>query len=286
MIRRRHTLARAALYSALLLFALFFLAPLYVMLVTSFKSLGEVRSSPIIALPRLWTFEPWIKAWSQACSGLDCQGIQPYFIATFQIAIPTVMLAVFFGALNGYVMSQWRSRGADLLYGAILIGSFVPLQLFLIPLAVTLRELDIFGTTAGLILIHTVYGIPLTTILFRNFYVTLPGELIRAAVMDGAGFFKIFFAIIVPLSPPITIVAVILVFSGVYNDFLFALTFGDTAKRPIMAAVQNIIASAYGVKEHNVDVAAVVIAASPTLLLFLVASKFFVRGLTQGAVKG
>ena len=197
-----------------------------------------------------------------------------------------MILAIFIGAMNGYVMAKWRAKWADILFGLLLIGSFVPLQLFLIPLAVTLRELNIYGTTTGLILIHTIYGIPLTTMLFRNFYITVPNELVQAAVMDGAGFFKIFFSVILPLSPAILIVAVILVFSGIYNDFLFALTFGDTSKRPIMAAVQNIVSSSYGIKEHNMNVAAVVIAALPTLLLFLIAGKFFVRGLMQGAVKG
>ncbi|MGB0606838.1 MAG: carbohydrate ABC transporter permease [Paracoccaceae bacterium] len=276
----------ALIYAVLVLFGLFFLSPLYVMFVASFKTLAEVRQSSIFSLPQVWTIEPWIKAWSGACSGLDCQGIRPFFIATFEIAIPAVCFAIFLGALNGYVMTQWRSKFADILFGLLLIGSFVPLQLFLIPLAVTLRELDIYGTTAGLVLIHTVYGIPLTTMLFRNFYISLPSELFKAAVIDGAGFFKIFFSVIVPMSPAIMIVAVILVFSGIYNDFLFALTFGDTSKRPIMAAVQNLVATTYGVKEHNTNIAAVFISALPTLLLFLFAGKFFVRGLTHGAVKG
>ena len=283
---KRFTWQTALLYGVLFLCALYFLAPLYVMIVASFKTLTEVRNSSIISLPTVWTIEPWIKAWSSACSGLDCDGIRPYFLATFEIAIPAVILATLFGALNGYVMTKWRSRPADLIFTLLLIGSFVPLQLFLIPLAVTLRELDIYGTSIGLILIHTVYGIPLTTMLFRNFYVTLPNELIRAAVMDGAGFFKIFFAIVLPLSPAIIMVAVILVFSGIYNDFLFALTFGETGKRPIMAAVQNLVASSYGVKEYNVNIAAVMISALPTLALFLIAGRYFVRGLTQGAIRG
>ena len=283
---KRFTLRTALLYGALFVFALYFLAPLYVMVAASFKTLEEVRNSSIISLPTVWTIDPWIKAWSSACSGLECDGIRPYFLATFEIAIPAVILAILFGALNGYVMTKWRSRSADLIFTLLLIGSFVPLQLFLIPLAVTLRELDIYGTSAGLILIHTVYGIPLTTMLFRNFYVTLPDELIRAAIMDGAGFFKIFLSIVLPLSPAIIMVAVILVFSGIYNDFLFALTFGETGKRPIMAAVQNLVASSYGVKEYNVNIAAVIISALPTLVLFLVAGRYFVRGLTQGALKG
>lgn len=285
-MRKKFTHKSAFLYATLVLFALYFVAPLYVMMVASFKSLTEIRNSTIISLPEVWTFEPWIKAWSHTCSGLECEGISPYFFATFELAIPAAAFAIILGALNGYVMAQWRSKVADILFAALLIGSFVPLQLYLIPLAVTLRELNMFGTTPGLILLHTVYGVPLTTMLFRNYYVTLPEELFKAAIMDGAGFFKIFFSIVLPLSPAITMVALILIFSGVYNDFLFALTFGSPEKRPIMAAVNNIVGSAYGVKEYNVNNAAVLISALPTLLLYLIAGKFFVRGLTQGALKG
>ena len=208
----------ALIYAVLVLFGLFFLSPLYVMFVASFKTLAEVRQSSIFSLPQVWTIEPWIKAWSGACSGLDCQGIRPFFIATFEIAIPAVFFAIFLGALNGYVMTQWRSKFADILFGLLLIGSFVPLQLFLIPLAVTLRELDIYGTTAGLVLIHTVYGIPLTTMLFRNFYISLPSELFKAAVIDGAGFFKIFFSVIVPMSP-----AIIIFYYCVFNCYFICI---------------------------------------------------------------
>ena len=285
MLKQR-TFKTALLYAILFIIALYFIAPMYVMLVASFKTLTEIRNSSIVALPIEWTFDPWIKAWSGACTGQNCTGIRPYFIATFEIAVPSVFLAIFFGSLNGYVMAKWRTKTADILFGLLLIGSFIPLQLFLIPLAITLRELDIFGTSIGLILIHTVYGVPLTTMLFRNYYVNIPDELVKAAIMDGAGFFKIFFNIILPLSPSILMVSVILVFAGVYNDFLFALTFGEAGKQPIMAAVQNIVASSYGVKEYNMNIAAVMISALPTLLLFLVAGRFFVRGLTQGAVKG
>lgn len=276
----------AFLYATLFLVALYFIAPIYVMLMASFKTLTEIRNSSIIALPSEWTLDAWKKAWDGACTGMECTGIKPYFIATFEIAIPSVILAIMFGSLNGYVMAKWRTKAADILFALLLIGSFIPLQLFLIPLAITLRELDIFGTSIGLILIHTIYGVPLTTMLFRNYYVNIPDELVKAAVMDGAGFFKIFFNIILPLSPSILMVSVILVFAGVYNDFLFALTFGETGKKPIMAAVQNIVSSSYGVKEYNMNIAAVMISALPTLLLFLVAGRFFVRGLTQGAVKG
>jgi len=286
MIRKRFSSATAFLYGLLFIFALYFLAPLYVMVVASFKSLDEIRHSTIISLPEVWTLEGWQKAWGTVCTGLTCGGIKPYFMETLHIVLPAMVFAVFLGALSGYAMSKWRTKASDFIFGALIIGSFIPLQLFLIPMAVTLRELDLFGSTTGLILIHTIYGIPLTTMLFRNYYVTLPEVLLKAAMMDGAGFFKIFVSIILPLSPPIIIVAIILIFSGIYNDFLFALTFGDSAKKPIMAAVQNIVSSSYTVKEYHVNMATVMIAALPTLFIFLMAGKFFVRGLAQGAVKG
>ena len=283
---RQYSLRSALVHGLLFVLALYFLVPLYVMVVASFKSLDEIIHSSIIALPIVWTTAGWEKAWSSACTGLVCTGIRPYFFETMAILFPAMSAAIAIGALNGYLMSFWRSRSADILFGALIIGSFIPLQLFLIPLAVTMQKLGIFGSTFGLILIHTVYGVPLTTMLYRNFYVALPSELVKAAIVDGAGVFKIFRSVIVPMSAPITIVAVILVFGGIYNDYIFALTFGETGKRPIMAAVLNIISTQYAVAEHNVNMAAVMISALPTLLIFLVAGKFFVMGLAQGSVKG
>jgi len=283
---RQYSLRSALVHGLLFVLALYFLVPLYVMVVASFKSLDEIIHSSIIALPIVWTTAGWEKAWSSACTGLVCTGIRPYFFATMAILFPAMSAAIVIGALNGYLMSFWRSRSADILFGALIIGSFIPLQLFLIPLAVTMQKLGIFGSTFGLILIHTVYGVPLTTMLYRNFYVSLPSELVKAAIVDGASVFKIFRSVIVPMSAPITIVAVILVFGGIYNDYIFALTFGETGKRPIMAAVLNIISTQYAVAEHNVNMAAVMISALPTLLIFLVAGKFFVMGLAQGSVKG
>jgi len=285
-MRRRLGFGSALCYGLLVVAAFYFIAPLYVMLVTSFKSNAEIREGTLLALPHVWNTEGWVQAWSGACSGLTCEGIQTYFQVTFTISVPAVILSVLIGALNGYVMAKWRSTATDILFAALMIGSFIPLQLFLIPLALTLRQLNLFGTTAGLILIHTIYGIPLTTMLFRNFYVNLPQELIKAAVLDGAGVLRQFFSVVLPLSPAILMVAVILVFTGIYNDFLFALTFGEQGRQPIMAAVQNIVNTSRGVKQYNVNMATVMLSALPTLLLFLVAGRFFVRGMMQGAIKG
>jgi glucose/mannose transport system permease protein len=256
------------------------------MLVTSFKSLEEIRESSLMLLPSEWIFDGWMKAWDHACVGLSCNGVKPHFMATFSITIPALLLAVFLGAINGYALTQWKFKGSDLLLAGLMMGCFMPFQLYLIPIAVTLREMGIFGTALGLILLHTVYGVPLTTLLFRNYYVSLPKELIKAALIDGAGFFRIFFQVVLPLSPSIVMVSVILIFTGIYNDFIFALTFGEVGKQPVMAALNNIVNSTYGVKEHNVNMAATLLTALPSLLIYLVAGKFFIRGLTSGAIKG
>ena len=277
---------RVTIYICLSLFLIFFLAPLYVMLVTSFKSLEEIRESSLMLLPSEWILDGWMKAWDHACVGLSCNGVKPHFMATFSITIPALLLAVFLGAINGYALTQWKFKGSDLLLAGLLMGCFMPFQLYLIPIAVTLREMGIFGTALGLILLHTVYGVPLTTLLFRNYYVSLPKELIKAALIDGAGFFRIFFQVVLPLSPSIVMVSVILIFTGIYNDFIFALTFGEVGKQPVMAALNNIVNSTYGVKEHNVNMAATLLTALPTLLIYLMAGKFFIRGLTSGAIKG
>ena len=203
--RHQYSLRSALVHGLLFVLALYFLVPLYVMVVASFKSLDEIIHSSIIALPIVWTTAGWEKAWSSACTGLVCTGIKPYFFETMAILFPAMSAAIVIGALNGYLMSFWRSRSADILFGALIIGSFIPLQLFLIPLAVTMQKLGIFGSTFGLILIHTVYGVPLTTMLYRNFYVSLPSELVKAAIVDGAGVFKIFRSVIVPMSAPITL---------------------------------------------------------------------------------
>ena len=274
------------IYFFLSLFLIFFFAPLYVMLVTSFKSLEEIRESSLMLLPSEWMLDGWSKAWSHACVGLSCNGVKPHFIATFAITIPSLIFSVFLGALNGYALTQWKFKGSDLLLAGLLMGCFMPFQLYLIPIAVTLREMGLFGTASGLILLHTVYGVPLTTLLFRNYFVSLPRELIKAALIDGAGFFRIFFQVILPLSPSIIVVCVILIFTGIYNDFIFALTFGEVGKQPVMAALNNIVNSTYGVKEHNVNMAATLLTALPTLLIYLLAGKFFIRGLTSGALKG
>ncbi|WP_208347715.1 carbohydrate ABC transporter permease [Pseudaestuariivita rosea] len=277
---------RVLLYVLIALFALYYLMPLFVMLTTSLKSLEEIRTGSLIALPRDITFEPWQKAWSGACSGVTCEGLRPYFWNSVLLAVPAVLISTLLGAINGYVIAQWRFKGANLIFSAMLFGCFIPFQVVLLPMARVLGIMDIAGTISGLIFVHVVYGIGFTTLFFRNYYVTIPQELVKAAKVDGAGFFRIFWAIFLPLSLPIIVVTVIWQFTQIWNDFLFGVSFSQAGTQPITVALNNIVNSTTGVKEYNVDMAAAIIAALPTLLVYVVAGKYFIRGLTAGSVKG
>ncbi len=282
----RRMAARWGLYALLCLFALFYLLPLFVMVITSLKSLGEIRGGSLLSLPREATLEPWRTAWSGACSGIQCEGLKPYFWNSVLIAVPAVAISTIIGAVNGYVFAQWRFRGADLLFGLLLFGCFIPFQVVLLPMAQMLGLMNLAGTIPGLILVHVVYGLGFTTLFFRNYYVTIPHELVRAAKIDGAGFLRIFWSIFMPLSAPIVVVTVIWQFTQIWNDFLFGVSFSAAGTQPVTVALNNIVNSTTGVREYNVDMAAAIIAALPTLLVYVVAGKYFIRGLTAGSVKG
>jgi glucose/mannose transport system permease protein len=281
-----HALFRVLVYAALILAAVWFLLPMFVMIVTSVKTLAEIRAGNLISLPSEITFDAWSKAWGSACIGVHCGGMKGYFWNSVQFAVPAVALSTLIGALNGYVLSMWRFRGSELLFSMLLLGCFIPFQVVVLPMARTLALLGIANTTAGLAFVHIIYGLAFTTLFFRNFYVTVPDELVKAAKIDGAGFFTIFWRIILPLSLPIITVCVIWQFTQIWNDFLFGVVFSSGDKQPITAALNNLVNTSTGVKEYNVDMAAAIIAALPTLLVYILAGKYFVRGLTSGAVKG
>ena len=277
---------RWLLYIALIIFALFYLMPLFVMLATSLKSLEEIRTGSLIALPREITFDAWITAWSSACSGIKCEGLQPYFWNSVIMTVPAVLISTFIGALNGFAIAQWRFPGANTIFALILFGCFIPFQVVLLPMARLLGELGLAGSISGLILVHVVYGIGFTTLFFRNYYVSIPVELVKAAKVDGASYFRIFFSIFLPLSLPIIVVTIIWQFTQIWNDFLFGVSFSEAGTQPITVALNNIVNSTTGVKEYNVDMAAAIIAALPTLAIYVIAGKYFIRGLTAGSVKG
>ncbi len=277
---------RWGLYLMLGLFALFYLMPLFVMITTSFKSLEEIRTGDLISLPREVTFDAWRTAWSQACTGIQCEGVRPFFWNSVLIAIPAVFISTLVGALNGYVVAQWRFRGANLFFALMLFGCFIPFQVVLLPMARMLGLMGLAGTIPGLIYVHVIYGLGFTTLFFRNYYVSIPSELTKAAKVDGAGFFRIFWSIFLPLSLPIIVVTIIWQFTQIWNDFLFGVSFSQAGTQPVTVALNNIVNSTTGVKAYNVDMAAAIIAALPTLFVYVVAGKYFVRGLTAGSVKG
>ncbi|MCR4267670.1 carbohydrate ABC transporter permease [Nitratireductor sp. ZSWI3] len=279
-------LLRALLYTVLVLFAVYYLLPLYVMVVNSVKPLDEIRQGNMLSLPALFTLEPWAKAWSSAQVGVQPTGLKPYFFNSILMVVPAVAISTVLGALNGYVLTKWRFRGDDVVFGLILLSCFIPFQIALIPAARILGFLGIAGTTTGLVLIHVVYGLGFTTLFFRNYYAAFPTELVRAAQIDGAGFFQIFRRILLPSSSPIIVVTVIWQFTNIWNDFLFGVSFGDFDSLPMTVALNNLVSSSGGVKEYNVHFAGAILAALPTLIVYIVSGRYFVRGLMAGAVKG
>ena len=277
---------RWLLYLLLCTFALYYMMPLFVMITTSLKNLEEIRTGSLMSLPREITFSAWSTAWSSACTGIQCEGLRPYFWNSVLLAVPAVLISTIIGAINGYVVAQWRFKLSNVLFALMLFGCFIPFQVVLLPMARVLGMTGLAGSISGLIFVHVIYGIGFTTLFFRNYYVTIPVELVKAAKVDGASFWRIFFSIFLPLSLPIIVVTVIWQFTQIWNDFLFGVSFSQAGTQPITVALNNIVNSTTGVKEYNVDMAAAIIAALPTLLVYIVAGKYFIRGLTAGSVKG
>lgn len=283
---RTGVIARAVIYAVLILFAVYYLLPLYVMLVNSLKPLDEIRQGNMLALPQQWTIEPWLSAWSTAQIGVQPIGLKPYFINSVLMVVPAVFISTMLGAMNGYVLTKWRFRGDNIVFGMMLLACFIPFQIVLIPSARILGLLNLSGTVSGLILIHAVYGLGFTTLFFRNYYEAFPTELVRAAQIDGASFFQIFRRILLPSSGPIIVVTVIWQFTNIWNDFLFGSSFSSVDSIPLTVALNNLVNSSTGVKEYNVHFAGAILAALPTLIVYIVSGRYFVRGLMAGAVKG
>ncbi len=279
-------LARALIYTILILFVIYYLVPLYVMLTNSFKPLSEITGGGMMALPDAFTFEPWRQAWSEAQIGVQPTGLRPYFINSILMVVPAVLISTALGALNGYVLTKWQFRGSNIVFGMLLLSCFIPFQIVLIPMARMLGLMGLAGTTSGLILVHVIYGLGFTTLFFRNYYAAFPTELIRAAQIDGASFFQIFWRILAPSSAPIAVVTIIWQFTNVWNDFLFGVSFADFDSIPMTVALNNLVNSSTGVKEYNVHFAGAILAALPTLIVYIVSGRYFVRGLMAGAVKG
>ncbi len=285
--RRPHmSIARIGIYAFLVSAAIFFLMPLYVMLVTSFKTMDEIRLGNLFAPPIHFTFEPWVTAWSSACTGLACDGIRGGFWNSLKIVIPSTLLSIFFGALNGYALSFWRARGANLLFGVLMLGAFIPVQVMMFPLVRVLASAGLFSSLPGIVLIHTMFGMPVMTLLFRNYYATIPLELFKAARIDGGGFWRIFLQLMIPMSTPIIIVAVIMQVTGIWNDYILGLVFAGRENLPMTVQLNNVINTTTGERSYNVNMAATILTSLVPLTIYLISGRWFVRGIAAGAVKG
>ena len=274
------------LYGTLFVAAAYYLLPLYVMVVTSLKGMPEIRLGNIFAPPVEITFEPWVKAWANACTGLNCDGLSRGFWNSVRILVPSVVISIVVASVSGYAMANWKFKGSELFFSILIIGAFIPYQVMIYPIVIVLREMGVYGTLTGLVIVHTIFGMPILTLLFRNYFASLPEELFKAARIDGANFWQIYFRIMLPMSLPIFVVAMILQVTGIWNDFLFGVVFTRPEYYPMTVQLNNIVNSVQGVKEYNVNMAATLLTGAVPLIVYFVSGRLFVRGIAAGAVKG
>jgi glucose/mannose transport system permease protein len=317
---KRITIGRVVLYAILILAALYYLVPLWVMIMTSLKSLAEIREGNIFTFPREASLDAWFKAWDTACTGLFCEGLKVGFWNSIKIAVPSVVISIVIAAVNGYALANWKFKGAEVIFTILLFGAFIPYQVLIYPIVIILREfgpmaavpfdllgfvlvgtpyqslvqafteevreISLFGTLPGIIIVHTIFGMPILTLLFRNYFASLPPELFKSARVDGAGFWRILIQVMAPMALPILTVALILQVTGIWNDFLFGVIYAGRENLPMTIQLNNIVNSSQGAKEWNVNMAATVITALVPLVIYFVSGKLFVRGIAAGAVKG
>ena len=274
------------IYGTLILISIYYLLPLWVMVMTSLKGMPEIRMGNIFSPPLEVTFEPWVKAWSYACTGINCDGLSRGFWNSVQILIPSLILSISVASVNGYALANWKFKGSEVFFTILIFGAFIPYQIMIYPIVILLREIGLMGSTAGLVLVHTIFGMPILTLLFRNHFAAIPEELFKAARVDGAGFWGIYFKVLLPMSIPIFVVAMILQVTGIWNDFLFGVIYTKPATYPMTVQLNNIVNSVQGVKEYNVNMAATLLTGLVPLAIYFVSGKLFVRGIAAGAVKG
>ena len=256
------------------------------MIMTSLKGMPEIRMGNIFSPPLEVTFEPWVKAWSYACTGINCDGLSRGFWNSVKILIPSLILSISVASVNGYALANWKFKGSEVFFTILIFGAFIPYQIMIYPIVILLREIGLMGSTAGLVLVHTIFGMPILTLLFRNHFAAIPDELFKAARVDGAGFWGIYFKVLLPMSIPIFVVAMILQVTGIWNDFLFGVIYTKPATYPMTVQLNNIVNSVQGVKEYNVNMAATLLTGLVPLAIYFVSGKLFVRGIAAGAVKG
>jgi len=273
---------RPLIYAVLIAFAAFYLMPVYVLLVTGLKKFAEVNLYHMWSPPSKLSFGSFKKAWF---GGMGYSGLYLNFLNSIYITIPATIISAFLGSINGYVLAKWKFRGSENLFMLLLFGMFIPYQSILIPLVQVLYKIGLYSTISGLVLVHIIYGIPITTLLFRNYYATVPTSLVEAAKIDGANIFRIYGWIMLPVSMPGFAVTMIWQFTSIWNDFLFAVTIAQNPNiQPITVALNN-LAGSYIVK-WNIQMAGALLAALPTLLIYIFLGRYFTRGLLAGSLKG
>ena len=292
------------IYGTLLVVCLYYLLPLYVMIVTSLKGMPEIRMGNIFSPPVEVTYEPWVKAWAEACTGINCDGLSRGFWNSVWILVPSVILSIAIASVNGYALANWKFKGSEVFFTILIFGAFIPYQVMIYPIVILLREsgdgitniirlfdsdaskFRLMGSVWGLVIVHTIFGMPILTLLFRNYFTSVPEELFKAARVDGAGFWGIYFQIMLPMSLPIFVVAMILQVTGIWNDFLFGVIYTKPDTYPMTVQLNNIVNSVQGVKEYNVNMAATLLTGLVPLVIYFASGKLFVRGIAAGAVKG
>ena len=292
------------IYGTLLVVCLYYLLPLYVMIVTSLKGMPEIRMGNIFSPPVDVTYEPWVKAWAEACTGINCDGLSRGFWNSVWILVPSVFLSIAIASVNGYALANWKFKGSEVFFTILIFGAFIPYQVMIYPIVILLREsgdgitniirlfdsdaskFRLMGSIWGLVIVHTIFGMPILTLLFRNYFTSVPEELFKAARVDGAGFWGIYFQIMLPMSLPIFVVAMILQVTGIWNDFLFGVIYTKPDTYPMTVQLNNIVNSVQGVKEYNVNMAATLLTGLVPLVIYFASGKLFVRGIAAGAVKG
>jgi glucose/mannose transport system permease protein len=282
----RRGVGRALVYAGLLLAVLFFALPAWFAVVNSLKPLSELQAGNVLGLPGRWTIEPWIEAWATACTGAEkCTGLSRYFTDSLLVVVPATVISTLWGCFNGYVLAKWRFRGVDGVLFLLMFGVFMPAALFVFPLSVVFARLQLSQSLAGLVIVHTIYSVPVA-LYFRNYFVGFPGELIKAARIDGAGLVTIFRRVVLPTAKPILVVVGIMQFTAIWNDFIFALVLAPSDQQLVTVGLNNLTNVQEDVPRYNTYMAAALIAGLPTMVLYVLAGKYFVRGLTAGAVKG
>ncbi|MCF7944209.1 MAG: carbohydrate ABC transporter permease [Spirochaetia bacterium] len=263
-------------YILAVFFVLMFVFPMYVLINTSLKPFAEVRISEMWLLTQTPSLEGFLESF---------QKLRPNMINSFLLVIPVSFFSIFLGSINGYMFSKWKFKYSNLVFALIIFGMFIPYQSILIPLVQVLNKFGLYGTLRGLILTHIIYGLPISTLMFRNYYAKLPDELLEAGMLDGLGIWGVFRRLIVPVSAPATVVVLIWQFTSVWNDFLFAVAITQNPSiQPITVALQNLAGSQ--VIEWNVQMAGALIAALPTLFVYIILGRYFIKGLLAGSVKG